>query len=276
MINAKVVAHSTHKGKEVISFELEYPRYIHAELMTHRVFSRNAASSRAIPITKVIEQVKQNTVMPMWTQNQSGMQGSTITNGEHINKLNTIWVDAAKSAIAHAKELIELDAHKQNVNRLLEPFQHIKVIITTSDLSNWFALRNHPDAQPEIRALAREMLCEYTNSTPYELAPGQWHLPYVGFIDHGSYVDYVDGQGNIISLDEAKKLSASCCAQVSYRLNDTSLEKAQDIFDRLIGSVPIHASPFEHQCRPLRDGEKQCGNLIGFTQYRKYIEESLI
>lgn len=257
MISAKVIAHSSHKGKEVCTMELEYPRYIHAELMTHRVFSRNAASSRAIPIEAMITQVEEHTVMPLWTQNQAGMQGKLITNGNTIHTLNDIWLEAAHCAVEHAKLLADAGAHKQNVNRILEPFQHIKVIVTSTQWINWDNLRTHSDAQPEIQALAKEMYFQRAVSHPKELQDGDWHTPYA----EASYAQ-----------EDRLAISASCCAQVSYRKLDDDLTKAFKIYGKLIQNDPIHASPFEHQCTPLLEGDTQKGNLIGWHQYRTVIE----
>ena len=264
MISAKIIAYSAYESKEIITFELEYPRYIHAELLTHRVFSRNAASSRAIPIAKLIEQVEENTVMPIWTYNEAGMQGEIVANGRDKHKANAIWLQGAKHAMECASALSAAGIHKQNANRVLEPFQHIKTILTAAQLSNFFALRNHSDAQPEIRTLAREMLLEMKLATPTQLFMGDWHLPYVLSTDIDT-----------LTPAECKRISSSCCAQVSYRRNDPSLQKADFIYDKLVNGKPAHYSPFEHQCTPNIKGETQKGNLYGFHQLRSDIEEGI-
>ena len=115
--------------------------------MTHRVFSRNASSSRAIPIEKVLELVEEDIVKPMWTNNKAGMQGKLVTDLSDIIDSNRVWLEACYDACKHARRLQALGRHKQNVNRLLEPFQHIKVIVTATDFDNWFNLRYHEDAQ---------------------------------------------------------------------------------------------------------------------------------
>lgn len=276
MISATMLAHSvTSSGNaEVATLVLEYPRYIHSELMTHRVFSRNASSSRAIPIEAMIEQVVGNTTMPMWTRKQKGMQGKLVTDIRTINDANALWESAARAAISHAQGLEKLGIHKQNANRLLEPFQHIRVIVTATEWENFLNLRNHEDAQPEIRALAREILCELSNSVPMELGREDWHLPFVITKRTAEGTQYLSQEGDVLTLEQAKMISASCCAQVSYRKEDASLEKAQDIYARLVGSVPRHYSPFEHQCRPISYTDKAKGNLIGFHQLRTDIESA--
>lgn len=179
-------------------------------------------------------------------------------------------MEGALAAIETADRLAKAGAHKQNANRVLEPYQHIKTIVTTSDLSNWFSLRSHEDAQPEIKALSDAMMVEYHKSEPKLLMEGEWHLPYVT----QEVVKAGQGSSNDISLADAKMISASCCAQVSYRKSDDTLEKAKDVYARLVTGKPIHASPFEHQCRPLEEyNEEQRGNLIGWRQLRQDIED---
>lgn len=276
MISVNIIADSIHHSNRVTTFELEYPRYIHSELMTHRVFSRNAASSRAIPVEKLIELVQEQSVLPIWTYNQKGMQGKRVTNGKHIQKLNEIWLAGADSAIRTAQSLVEAGAHKQNANRVLEPFQHIKVVLTGSNFTNWFELRNHPDAQPEIQALAKEMLSAMAMSTPRKLKDTDWHMPYVSwvFLADGTQ-QFLKADGTNMSLSDAKKVSASCCAQVSYRLTDDTLDKAKVVYARLVTSKPLHASPFEHQVRPANFKHVNRGNLTGWYQLRQEIEDGV-
>lgn len=265
MISATIIKLTKYPNDKIVTtFELEYPRYIHSELMTHRVFSRNAASSRAIPIEKMLEQATDNTVMPMWTKNQAGMQGTPVKDIRTINNANTVVHGMLQAIVCGVSTLDKLGIHKQNANRYLEPFQHIKTIVTTTETDNFFKLRYHPDAQPEIRELAKAMLVEYmlTKEDAPVSSEDTWHLPYTPMRTNET-------------LANLKIISASCCAQVSYRKNDDSLVKAKEIYDRLVTGKPMHASPFEHQCRPLLDSETQKGNLQGFRQLRQDIEESL-
>lgn len=262
-ISAKIIAHSKSSvtGKEIITYELEYPRFIHSELMTHRLFSRNAASSRAIPVTKMIE-VLSETPCPIvhWGKNQPGMQAKEECDNlvdyafSLDGKLEVLkesreeaWSRACGMAIERAMSFHAAGYHKQIVNRLLEPFQMMKTVVTSTEWDNWYWLRNHPDAQPEIKRLAEVMLEAKENSVAKELEPGMWHTPYYG-----------EGYWGCLSpdsLEDALAISASCCAQVSYRKLDDSLEKAQDIFAKLIDSKPCHASPTEHQATPLVNAE---------------------
>jgi len=299
-ISATIIADSiSPDGVRITTFELEYPRFIHAEFMTHRLFSRNAASSRAIPVAKVIELVKEKTAMPIhWGKNQPGMSAKEECN-EYIWKLHhndpdsreSAWLFAMYGAIEVAEAYAEAGYHKQIVNRLLEPFTMIKVVCTATEFDNFFWLRNHPDAQPEIHELARVMWEEYSAHQPNLLHANEWHLPYVNFdvISRG-YFSEVDGAQLWLSLEDALAVSSSCCAQVSYRRLDDSLEKARDIFNRLVESKPVHASPFEHQATPLtygmagdtqvkgttgfdNKGNAWSGNFRQWIQHRQLIED---
>ncbi|WYV99751.1 thymidylate synthase [Pseudomonas phage vB_PpuM-Roomu-2] len=294
-ITAKVIAYSRCKrtGRKIATFEFEYPRFIHGELMTHRLFSRNAASSRAIPIKKMIEQVKNNPAFPIhWGKNQAGMQANEELNPVLRKVAIYLWKNAAKLAAGAAEGMDRIGLHKQVVNRVLEPFQIMKTVVTSTCWENWNWLRFHKDAQPEIRELARvaiEALEAYGN--PRDLEPGQWHVPYW---NSGYWTDKCG-----VSLEEALMVSASCCAQVSFRLLNDGLEKAKEIYGKLVESEPVHASPFEHQATPMYEPEFYCGdcqqqpewedgvthadrqgrfwsgNLLGFVQHRQLIPNNV-
>lgn len=256
MINVKIIADSVCKNNRVTTFELEYPRYIHAELKTHRVFSSNSASSRAIPLDKMIELVLENPVMPYWTKNQKGMQGAQI-DGISKGKANDVWLHALSNAVDSVRKLQELGIHKQNANRLLEPFQHIKTILTGTEFENFFNLRISPEAQPEICELAKKMKEIRDNSTPILLASNELHCPY---------------NENVTFNDIAKILeSVALCAQVSYRKENREPETVKRIVNMLLTSERLHASPFEHICWYDKTGKAK-GNLKGFTQLRHIVE----
>lgn len=279
-ISATIIADSiSPDGVRITTFELEYPRFIHAEFMTHRLFSRNAASSRAIPVAKAIELVQTNTAMPIhWGKNQPGMSAKEECN-EPVWGLTReeAWLKARDWAINFADAFSVASYHKQLSNRLIEPFTMIKVVCTATEFDNFFWLRNHPDAQPEIAELARLMWEEYSESVPFLLKENEWHVPYYkdGYWkpsnycilpDDGGPIYTIDGDGGN-SLDDALAISSSCCAQVSYRKLDDSLEKARDIFKRLVESKPVHASPFEHQATPLTYGMAGDVQVKGTTAF---------
>jgi hypothetical protein len=266
MITTKIIADSiSTSGKRITTFELEYPRFIHSEFMTHRMISKNAASSRAIPIETMIKQVTENPAWPVfWGKNQAGMAATEELTGAALYNAKQIWIEARDSAIYNVKEMVKQGLHKQIANRMLEPWAHIKVVATATDWDNFFHLRRHPAAQPEIHALADSMWDLYSINTPDLKYVDEYHLPYVSDEDKKRY-----------TLDECIKLSASLCAQVSYRKTDESLEKALLIYDRLVASTPVHASPFEHQASPSLLSSERSGNFNGWVQYRQSLPKNV-
>lgn len=297
-ISAKIIAHSiAPNGQMIVTWELEYPRFIHGEFMTHRLFSRNAASSRAIPVSTIIKQVSDNPAMPIhFGANQPGMQASEELSPVLQVGVKWAWRMAAKAAVKWAEVMVKLGLHKQATNRILEPFQTMKTVMTATCMDNFFWLRNHADAQPEIKELARLMWEALQNSTCINhLKPGQWHVPYFNEGDSQG----VWTEGFQATLQDALAISSSCCAQVSYRKLDDTLEKAQMVYKRLVDSEPVHASPFEHQATPIMVPDLYChdcqcpptwedgvthvdkggkfwsGNFIGWVQHRQLIPNNV-
>lgn len=280
-ITAKVIADSiSPEGIRLTTMELRYPRAIHAEFMTHRMFSRNASSSRAIPVERLIAEAEDDPAVPTWWgANQRGMQARQELTGSNLEAVQREWFWARDAAVASAKLMAIRGAHKQLVNRLLEPYTHIRVLVTATDWANFYALRRHPDAEPHMQALADAMAFAQGASTPVLLNPGQWHAPYVAELYDRSSTE---------QAEQAVKLSVARCARVSYKTHDGQLpEVAADLalYDRLVGSNPLHASPAEHQATPDRRSDWSppfCteskwerphlwGNLRGWCQYRKLL-----
>lgn len=307
-ITAKVICDSINdQGVRLTTFEIEYPRFIHSELMTHRNLSKNSSSSRAIPIQKMLDQIEDNMAIPVyWGKNKSGMQAV-----EEVSKFDEVksvlnWERSFNYTKERVLDMVEIGLHKQVPNRLTEPFQMMKVVVTGTDWDNFFNLRIHPDAQPEICILAYKMYLAMEESKPKLLKSGEWHLPYVdtgryeGCSQHFGYSENNDGVYTYCSLEEAIKISAASCASVSYRTEGMTLEKAEKIFDMLIKAEVVHSSPFEHLATPIEEkgfcfdipfdgsevsyresdswqegvthrnkqGELCSGNLRGFIQYR--------
>lgn len=243
-ITARIIADSVSPdGIRLTTWELEYPRMVHAELMTHRVFSRNAASSRAIPVKKLRQRTLDEIMTPVhWGANMSGMQAKQELTGWRLKLAKLIWKTAGLTAVGYSYLLDKVGLHKQLANRGMETYHNIKVVVTSTEWENWYWLRDHQDAQPEIHVLAGLMRECHTESTPDKLAVGDYHLPYIDKGGDGEY--YSDGA--LVTLEQAIQISCSCCAQVSYRLLNQTVGKAISIYQRLIMSTPIHASPFEH------------------------------
>ena len=265
MIKATIIADSINpNGVRLTTFEMEYPRFIHAEVMTHRMLSKNAASSRAIPVEKMHEHIKNDPGRPIyWGENQSGMQAKKELEGANLTTVQHLWEMAQNDAIDIAKDMYQQGLHKQIANRVTEPFQTMKTIISGTEWANFFWLRDHPDAQPEFERLAASAKAAMDISRPNLLHPGEWHLPYINNVRKDGVVIYMNNNEEIAPRD-AQIISASCCAQVSYRKLDDTLEKAKMIFDRLINTEPVHASPIEHQATPIP-------NTIGFEVWPKGI-----
>lgn len=271
--SAKIIADSVGlyggSRSRLITMQLRYPRLVHSELMTHRVFSRNASSSRAIPVAKMLEQVRNDPAAPyVWTTNKPGMQGDIVTDPALIARYDQMWIDAANQAADNAEVLMGEGLHKQVVNRILEPFQWISVIVTSTEWANWFELRNHKDADPTIKRLAEVMENAINDSTPISLREGEWHLPYVS-----------QEEKNALPITTLVKISAARCARVSYLTHDgefPDVDKDVALYERLVGSRPLHASPIEHQARVLNVANDEIGlngNLSPlWVQHRKLLE----
>ncbi len=246
------------------TMEVRYPRFIHSEVMTHRVMSRNSASSRAIPVRKMIDAVRDDPAMPTWWgKNQAGMQAREELDGAARALAQTEWRHALDDALVHAERIAasDINLHKQLVNRILEPFAWITVIMTATEWANFFTQRTHEDAQPELKHIADMMLEKYRASEPRRLALGEWHTPLI----------LADEEG-VLSVEDRLKISVARCARVSYLSHDGTRDHAKDVelYERLVGGgANGHWSPFEHIATPLPDADRWSGNFRGWEQYRK-------
>lgn len=285
-ITAVSIASSiSNAGVRLDTLQVRFPKFILAEFNTHRVFSRNASSSRAIPVERMIEDILADTVIPKhWGKNKPGMQADE-ENEESVYyefedsfaflSREAAWLQARDNAIVLARAFHQAGYHKQIVNRLIETFSYVNVLVTSTEWANFFELRRHKDAQPEMKILADTMYEAIINSEPKELKSGEWHLP---------YINEDDGH---IDLETLVKMSIARCARVSYLTTDgrkSTTEKDLQLYDRLLSSNPIHASPSEHQASPdstIRINST-CewrqrhlhGNLRGWIQARKLIENN--
>ena len=296
LITARILADSVSPdGVRMTTFEIEYPRFILAELNTHRMLSKNSASSRAIPVKTMHEHMRQFPAQPVhWGKNQPGMQASVELADNDLADAKFMWQRAQQDAMHWASQMSErVGLHKQVANRITEPWMIMKTVISGTEWANFWWLRAHADAQPEIHELAVKMWDELNSSVPLLLQPGEWHLPYVKYhrLSSGELI-YLDATDTPITTEQARVISASCCAQVSYRKSDDSYAKAHKIFRQLIESQPCHASPVEHQATPMdldttnwyepetwepgvthvsANGDLWSGNLRGWIQHRKLI-----
>lgn len=246
-LSATILADSVSPaGVRITTFGLKFPRFLLAELNTHRVFSRNAGSSRAVPVATINKTIRKDRAIPVyWGSNQAGMTAAKELTGLRLAASKIVWSTAVWASTSLAMIAGKLGLHKQLANRISESLSNINVIVTSTEWSNFFELRNHPDAQPEIQYLAQMMYTAMEKSSPLPLLAGQWHIPFFDLLPDGDYV--LSGTEEVHTVQEALMISASLAAQYSYRKGDASLAKANDVYNRLIKSEPRHSSPFEHQ-----------------------------
>lgn len=284
MIEAKVIEDSiSEAGKRITTLQIKFHRFILPEFNTHRVFSRNFSSSRAIPTKTLLRQVAEEPAMPVfWGKNQPGMQAAEELEAGNLEDAKEEWLRAAAAAAHHAYWLAEAGVHKQIVNRTIEPYLWAHGVVTSTEWDNWYSLRAHEDAQPEIHELALAMRKATDNSIPQILKAGEWHLPYI------TDVDRRDVHALGLDINETlPKISAARCCRVSYLKHDGTSPNLDDdlaLFDRLAGSVPLHASPLEHQATPDTyaknidghfDNYEDWGNFKEWRQYRKLWEREV-
>lgn len=279
---AKIIKDSINEcGNRLTTFELTYPRCIHSEIMTHRMFSRNAASSRAIPVEKTLEAVRTNPFIPFhWGKNQSGMQAYNVLSETEEEICRDQWIEAGQAALKSVQLMTHTGLHKQIANRILEPWMFITVVLSTTSFKHFELLRNHEAAEPHFQYLTRLMSKSRQESTPTLLRSGEWHLPYI-----------YDEDIQTLGIEDLKKISTARCAAVSYVRQNEKKEYAKDfaLHDRLKNNG--HSSPFEHVATPhieidyidsgLAGGyyttkPKQSANFLGWKQYRKEIPNEFV
>lgn len=292
---AKVLLDSiSERGHRLTTFEVTMPRIILAEWNTHRMFTRSSASSRAIPVAKMIQRVMEDPYVPTtWGKNQKGMTAAEEILGEDALACEKTWLFARDRMVEHAECLMKIGVHKQLANRLLEPFMWHTIINTATEYSNFFGLRCDKNAQPDMQIVANCVRQAYNMSEPKLLKTGQWHAPYA--------------QGNDELSSQLREITSGRCARVSYLTHDGKHSPTDDIrlHDTLLENR--HMAPLEHAARPMDDYEytelfKQpkvewdgskfvrvtdfahgesvdddtvynhfCGNFNGWVQYRKEI-----
>ena len=300
--SATIIADSiSHSGDRVTTFEVTGHRFVLAEFNTHRVFSRNSASSRAIPLKKQIDRVYSNPAVPLvWASEQKGMQGGAEVDQKTAEDADDVWRQAAVEARARASILGDLGVHKSIANRLLEPFMWHTIVVTATAYQNFFDQRCSSLAQPEIRAMADLMREAYVESTPTGLRVGDWHLPYIQPEDREQVLgkpevgpaspNYLNG------IEALKAVSAARCARVSYLTQSGVRDMEEDLrlYERLTTANPKHWSPLEHVATPWSenrlDGSEdffaadgtlveiplsnrpKIGNLLGWRSLRTEVE----
>jgi thymidylate synthase ThyX len=118
--------------------------------------------------------------------------------------------------------------------------------VTSTYWDNFWNLRAHVDAAPEMYKTAMLMREAVQKSTPRELTIGEWHLPYV---EDEARESFCDSDPAALPLFDAVKMSVARCAAISFERQhaDKGLHEYIKRHDQLQRSG--HWSPFEHQAR---------------------------
>lgn len=285
--SALVVADSiSESGHRVTTIEAKFHRFILPEVNTHRVISKNGSSSRAVPLRKQIARLRDNPAIPVeFGTNQRGMQAGPPLRGQALVEAEAVWVEAMEAAIGFAERLGDpdgLNVHKQVVNRLLEPFATQVMLLTSTEWDNFFSQRATPTdpnlvalMQPEFRAVADAIRAALNESTPRQIAAGDFHTPYI-----------LDEEYDEFGLVTRTEVSAARCARTSYLTHHGIRDVDEDLrlFNDLVTARPPHWSPLEHVARPDEDNVRVVtievpgsvydidlpviGNLVGWRQLR--------
>ena len=235
----EVIKHSiSPEGIKLVTLQARYPRMIHAELLTHRIFSKNGRSSRAVPTLTLLQE---DPYYPIFQKNQPGMSAGEVLDDEDQAKARDVWERMIKVCDTGAKALKRIGVHKQWANRPTEWFGYIDVLISTTGLKNFVSLRDDDDAQPEMRDLAKGIIRATEEVGPTKVSLGEWHLPYI-----------TDDEQEEYSIDILRKISVARCARVSYKPFDGNgnVESELERYSKLVESRPVHASPTEHVATP--------------------------
>lgn len=268
-ITAQVIEDSISPlGIRLTTFQLRYNRFVHSELMTHSLFNRNASSSRAIPVSRLIDDIERDPAEPLeWGRNQKGMQAHRELEGQARQEVIDLWREHRAVSIEIAREMADLNCAKQLVNRLIENHGHINVVVTATEYANFFYTRDHKDATPEIRQLAQVMRRARDLSQPKTVNEEEWHLPYVTPEERQS-----------LTLTDQVLVSTARCARVSYLTHDMrspALEDDLRLAHDLIQGDPKHASPAGHQATPA-DTRDFIKNFRGWIMHRSLIENEAV
>jgi hypothetical protein len=282
------------EGSELLSIVWRFPRRVLAEAKTHRTLpdgasvevtwdateddmSKNSSSSRAIPFERLVKDVLDEPFRPAWTVAQRGMQGDYVTDGDVLTQADAIWHEALGNCAWYAQRLHRLGLHKQDCNRILEPFAWVTQIVTATRRSwnNYWSLRCHHAADPNIRTLARLSYLKALQSRPVPLTYGQWHLPFVPLDEQMAFRFEANAPTPLPPLIHK---SIARCAWVSYDRPDRAAaeEDYERVVAKLLSERPVHASPAEAQATPLSRATAFAmpqlkSNLDGWLQARKLI-----
>jgi hypothetical protein len=268
-ISAKLICYSTsHLQTPIATIQIRIPLIIQAEFNTHRVFSRSFNSSRAIPAKTMRKSA--DFEPEQWLSNQPGMTGGDELQGIKKHIAIAVWETLTAIVKCGHRILDWCGLHKQYTNRWLSTVVWVDGVVTSTEWSNFLKLRNHPNAQPEIRELARQIAQILADNEPDFLEPGEWHLPYIDAEDiEANPFDDEDGCENLALI------SAGRCARVSYGFKAVKDSWGDERRAKMLLSAnPKHFSPFEHQAivqttqKPFKSG-----NFRNWEQFRQRLEK---
>lgn len=272
--SARILADSiSPHGHRLTTMEWQYPRFVHSEVMTHRVMSRNAASSRAIPAKVLRASITENPVIPLeWvTEQKLGMVGGEPLHGNDALVADALWLHARDVMIQVSDELSALGVHRSLPNRIVEPFMWITIIISATEWENLFHLRVARDVEQHFYKIATMAENLYRASTPRLITPGDpipWHLPLI------RQDDLEEWAVATLSVEDLRRISVGRCARVSYLTHDGRRDPRADIdlCDRLEASR--HLSPFEHVATPVPESmcfdDRKVEGFLAFAGMRHH------
>ncbi len=274
-VYAQVIADSiSPEGVRLTTLEVQCHRFVLSEFNTHRVFSRNSASSRAIPVRKQLQYLRDAPAVPLsFPQEKAGMQGGDELDADLVEEARAEWLVARDAAIASAEKLVALGVHKSIVNRLLEPFMWHRIIVSSTRWDGFFAQRISPNAQPEINAVASRMHEALETSTPDDVeASTGWHTPYIDDVTDDHIREAV-GSSEDAYWELRREISAARCARVSYLTHTgiRDIEADRELYQKLVSAEPPHWSPLEHVATPGAH-PTTVSNFDGWTQLRQIAE----
>lgn len=265
-IEVKLIAYSEsiETQKRLATFVIKIPKFVWGHVISHRVFSRNSASSRATPSKRIRKSVLKQPFVPVYFgKNKPGMQSGTALKGIQLWLSKKIWLWSRYFPVFFHFLGEKLKIHKEVLNRILEPWLMVDVIVSATEWSNFISLRTNESAQPEMQYIAQKIEFTLKNSTPNLLKEGEWHLPFLLEEEHS------------LDIDIKKKICVARCARVSYSLFNgrlSDIENDLKLCEKL--STSGHWSPFEHVATPLNE-KNNIGNFVGWKQFRKeFIIES--
>jgi hypothetical protein len=301
-VHIKADSYNQATGDRMVTVLLtRFPYTLVQELATHRLLrqggvvevlgdtnpftemtSRSSASTRAIPVERVIQRILDDPFIPQFSQHQKGMQGVEIDDPEFQYKNAMIWRQALEQNIQLARQLAAQGVHKQHVNDLLKPFLRIPILITATEWENFFHLRTDKPCRPEFRVWAIAIKQAMEQSTPKVLKPGDWHIPFGDQMPPG------------LSLSEQLQVATARCARLSYATHDGKRDVQEDmrLYNQLLQDG--HMGPFEHCAMAVADyftappkiacyaylpGQMQpvfTRNFRGFYSYRAMVEDGLL